>query len=87
MLGRSNKTTWFPESLNITPKYVKTGYKFLMLGRKHSSPTSHGLLPRRDHNQDWLSIETRMEYPTTNLASFLAKSTCVAEKMSCKITC
>jgi hypothetical protein len=60
---------------------------FSRQGRKLSGPTAHALLHRRNHNQDWLSIEPGMRQPTTELTAFLTKSTHVAAEVSCKVTC
>lgn len=51
------------------------------------SITAHGLLWWRNHNQNWLRIEAWMRQPATKLATFLAKGTCVAENVGCKVTC
>lgn len=58
----------------------------LVLGQTHSGSTTHYLLSRRNHNQNWLSIEAGMRHPAAELTAFLAKGTWVAKYMSCQVT-
>lgn len=47
---------------------------------------AHGLLTGGNHNEHLLGVKARMREPTTKLTTFLAKSTRMAEEVSCKVT-